>query len=104
LGMHRLAIDADLVVNRVHLDPELADHLAIDLHPPFENELLPRPPRSDAGIREEFLKTQHLNAEPGTRNAETEKQPVGCASFPRSAFRAPRLTKIRLPAWSYEDR
>jgi hypothetical protein len=34
-----------------------------------------------------------LNAELGTRNAETEKQPNGCASFPRSAFRAPRLIK-----------
>jgi hypothetical protein len=56
--MNRLAIHAYFIVNRIHLHAELADHLAINLHAPLQNKLLPGPPRSDAGIREEFLKTK----------------------------------------------
>jgi hypothetical protein len=57
--VNRLAIHPDLIVKRINLAAELADNVAIDLHPALENKLLPRPPRSDAGIREKFLKAQH---------------------------------------------
>jgi hypothetical protein len=75
-------------MKRINLDAELTHDVAIDLHPALENKLLPRPPRSDAGIREKFLKAKHF--ERGTRNVERGKEVKPSGEFPFSAFRVPR--------------
>jgi hypothetical protein len=41
----------------VNLGTEQPDHLAVDRHASFQNQLLARPARSHSGIGEKFLKT-----------------------------------------------
>ena len=55
------AVDADVVVPGIRLGPQLADGLAVDRDPPLEHQLLGRAARRDAGLRENFLETFHVN-------------------------------------------
>ena len=51
------AVDPDVVCSRIGLHPHLADRLAVDRNASLVDELLCGTPRSDAGLRQDFLKT-----------------------------------------------
>src|SRR5262249_47775830 len=53
------AVDADLVVQRVGLAAELTDGRAVHRDAAVEHQLLRRPARRDAGLRQDLLQTLH---------------------------------------------
>lgn len=57
--MNHLSIYRDPVVSGVHLGAEQPNRLAIDGHPPINNELLAGPAGSHTGVGEKFLKANH---------------------------------------------
>jgi hypothetical protein len=56
----------------INLRSQQADELAVDADFAVQNHLLPRAPRSHAGIREKFLQTNVQSAECGVRSAESD--------------------------------
>jgi hypothetical protein len=46
-------------VERIHLDAELPDGLAVDGDPTVEDDLFTRSPGSNAGIGQKFLEANH---------------------------------------------
>ena len=53
--LQQLAIHPDVVARGVVLRPQLGDHLAVDLHPPGQNDLLGLPPARNPRRRQNLL-------------------------------------------------
>jgi len=56
-GVDLLAVERDLLAARVDAGAEFADDLVVDRDPALEDEFLARPPRADAGVGQDLLKT-----------------------------------------------
>jgi hypothetical protein len=64
---HAPPVDADVVLPRLRLRPELHHRDAVHGYAPFEHQLLRRAPRRDTGLRQNLLQAFHATGLPRSR-------------------------------------
>src|SRR5262249_12667275 len=73
-GADRLAVHGDAIVQRIDLDAELADDVAVHRDAAVENDLFTGAPGRDAGFGEKFLQTKHDENKKASRKGRKERK------------------------------